>query len=147
MTLLFMNTWFWLIFIIFGLFMVIMELIVGVETGLDLVFIGSAFLLGGLISWPFHNWILTVILTSVICVAYVFLGRTKIKRWITGKKEKTNIDVLIGMKAIVTEAIPASQHGAVKVRGDIWRATSLKDIPVGTEVTVLSLSGVTLTVE
>ena len=147
MDLLFMNEWFWLIFVIIGLILIIMELVVGVETGLDLVFIGSAFLVGGLVTWPFHNWIVTTVVTSIICIAYVFLGRTKVKRWITGKKENTNIDVLIGMKCVVTEAIPAKGYGAVKVRGDVWRATSDKDISVGSEATVESLSGVTLTVK
>ena len=147
MDLLFMNEWCWLIFVIIGLILIIMELVVGVETGLDLVFIGSAFLVGGLITWPFHNWIVTTVVTSIICIAYVFLGRTKVKRWITGKKENTNIDVLIGMKCVVTEAIPANGYGAVKVRGDVWRATSDKDLSVGSEAKVESLSGVTLTVK
>ena len=147
MTLEFMNEWFWLVFVCIGLLFIIMELVVGVETGLDLVFIGSAFLIGGLITWPIHNWIITVVLTSIICVAYVFLGRTKVKRWINGKKENTNVDVLIGMKCEVVEDIPANGYGAVKVRGDVWRATSDKNFIIGMQATVESISGVTLTVK
>ena len=52
------DSWVWLIFIGIGLLMVLLELIVGVETGLDLVFLGSAFIIGGLVTWPFHSWVL-----------------------------------------------------------------------------------------
>ena len=69
------DLWLWLIFVTVGLLLVLVELIIGVETGLDLVFIGSAFILGGLVTWPFGSWILTVIVTGAICVAYVALGR------------------------------------------------------------------------
>ena len=59
--LVFADLWLWLIFVVIGLILVSVELFIGIETGLDLVFIGSAFVLGGLISWPFHSWIMTVI--------------------------------------------------------------------------------------
>ena len=52
----FPDLWLWLIFVIAGLLLALLELIVGVETGLDLVFIGSALILGGLVTWPFHSW-------------------------------------------------------------------------------------------
>ena len=63
----FPDLWLWLVFVVAGLAFVLLELIVGVETGLDLVFIGSAFIIGGLATWPFHSWLLTVIVTSAIC--------------------------------------------------------------------------------
>ena len=52
----FPDSWLWLVFVIAGVVLVLLELVIGVETGLDLVFIGSAFVIGGLVSWPFHSW-------------------------------------------------------------------------------------------
>ena len=52
----FPDLWLWLIFVIVGLFLVLLELIIGVETGLDLVVIGSAFILGGLVTWASQSW-------------------------------------------------------------------------------------------
>jgi len=77
----FADSWLWLIFVIAGLLFVLLELMVGVETGLDQVFIGSAFIVGGLATWPAHSWVLTVIITIVICIAYVALGRRYVHRW------------------------------------------------------------------
>ena len=84
----FPDLWLWLVFVIVGLLLVLLELIVGVETGLDLVFIGSAFIVGGLVTLPFHSWLLTLIITSVICIAYVALGRRYVHRWTLVRKEK-----------------------------------------------------------
>jgi len=84
----FPDLWLWLVFLIVGLVLVLLELIVGVETGLDLVFVGSAFIIGGLATWPSHSWLLTVIVTSAICVAYVALGRRYVHRWTQVKKQK-----------------------------------------------------------
>jgi len=51
----FANSWLWLIFTGTGLFLALLELLIGIDTGLDLVFIGSAFIIGGLFTFPFHS--------------------------------------------------------------------------------------------
>jgi inner membrane protein len=143
----FSNDWIWLIFIILGMVMVLMELIVGVDTGLDLVFLGSAFILGGLITWPIHSWVITLIVTCVICVAYVALGRRYIHRWTAVKKAKTNVDAIIGQKGIVIQNITPSADGRVKVRNEEWKARANRDVYQGEEVIVTAVNGVTLSVE
>ena len=143
----FADSWLWLIFVIGGLLLVLLELIVGVETGLDLVFIGSAFVLGGLVTWPFHSWPLTVIVTSVICVAYLALGRRYVHRWTQVKKAKTNIDAIIGRQGIVLKSIARNIDGRVKVGNEQWRARAEEDIKEGDEIVVTSVSGATLIVE
>ena len=147
MTLEFPDLWLWLVFVIMGLLLVLLELIVGVETGLDLVFIGSTFILGGLVTWPFHSWLLTVIVTSIICVAYVALGRRYVHRWTTVSKAKTNIDAIIGKEGIVLKSIARNVDGLVKVGNEQWRARAEEDIEKGGEIVVTSVSGVTLIVE
>ena len=143
----FPDSWLWLIFVIAGLFFVLLELIIGVETGLDLVFVGSTFIIGGLVTWPFHSWVLTVIVTSIICVAYVVLGRRYVHRWTMVRKAKTNIDAIIGRQGIVLKSIAKNVDGLVKVGYEQWRARAEEDIKQGDEIVVTSVSGVTLIVE
>ncbi len=147
MTLAFTDLWLWLVFVIVGLLFILLELIVGVETGLDLVIIGSAFIIGGLATWPFHSWLLTVIVTSIICVAYVALGRRYVHRWTTVSKAKTNIDAIIGKEGIVLKIIAKNVNGLVKVGNEQWRARAEEGIKEGDEIVVISVSGVTLIVE
>ena len=141
------DLWVWLIFVIAGLLLVLLELIVGIETGLDLVFIGSAFIVGGLTTWPAHSWLLTVIVTSLICVAYIALGRRYIHRWTVVNKAKTNIDAIIGRPGIVLRSIARNVDGRVKVGNEQWRARAEEDIKSGDEIVVTSVSGATLIVE
>ena len=143
----FADLWLWLIFVIAGLLFVLLELVVGVETGLDLVVIGSAFIVGGLATWPAHSWVLTVIVTSVICVAYVALGRRYVHRWTTVSKAKTNIDAIMGREGIVLKSIAKNFDGRVRVGNERWRARAEEDIGEGEEIVVTSVSGATLIVE
>ncbi|MFC1900262.1 NfeD family protein [Chloroflexota bacterium] len=143
----FADTWIWLIFVGMGLLFVLTELIIGVETGLDLVFIGSAFILGGLISWPINSWVWSLIITVIICVAYVFALRQFIKKRMTVTKVKTNIDVIIGKKGIALKDISTSTDGRVRVGSERWRARADAEIKEGDEIVVTDVSGATLTVE
>ncbi len=143
----FPDLWLWLVFVIVGLLLVLLELIVGVETGFDLVFIGSAFILGGLVAWPFHSWVLSLIVTSIICIAYVAIGRRYVHRWTAVKKAKTNIDAIIGRQGIVLKNIAKNFDGRVKVGNVRWRARAKEDIKEGDEIIVTSVSGSTLIVE
>ena len=143
----FPDSWLWLVFAVVGLLFVLIELIVGVETGFDLVFIGSAFIIGGLATWPAHSWLVTVIITSIICVAYIVLGRRYVHRWTAVKTTKTNIDAIIGRQGIVLRSIARNVDGLVKVDNEQWRARAEEDINEGDEIVVTSVSGVTLIVE
>ena len=143
----FPDLWLWLVFVIVGLLLVLLELIVGMETGLDMVFIGSAFILGGLATWLSHSWLLTVIVTSVICIAYVALGRRYVHRWTAVSKTKTNIDAIIGKKGIVLKSIASNIDGLVKVGNEEWRARAEEEISEEDEITVTGVRGVTLIVE
>jgi len=143
----FTDLWIWLIFVIVGLLFALVELIIGVETGLDLVFIGSAFILGGLVTWPFHSWILTVIVTGIICIAYVALGRRYVHRWTTTRKSRTNIDAIIGRQGIVLRSIAKNVDGLVKIGYEQWRARAEEDIKEGDEIVVTGVSGATLIVK
>lgn len=143
----FSDLWLWLIFVGAGLVFILLELLLGIDTGLDMVFVGSAFLIGGLITWPFKLWGVTVIVTAVICVIYVFLGRKYVHKWTAVKLEKTNIDAVIGSTGIVLKDIRRNTVGRVKVGNERWRAKAEEDITEGNEITVISVTGTTLRVK
>jgi membrane protein implicated in regulation of membrane protease activity len=66
------------------------------------------------------------------------------------KKAKTvesNVDSLIGEKAVVTSKIAPLNPGFVKVLGEVWRAESSVEILEGETVKIKSIDGTTLTVE
>ena len=63
---------------------------------------------------------------------------------------KTNMDALVGRKALVTERIEGELHpGRVKVDGDDWKAVSLEAeaIEVGEAVEITALNSVIVTVK
>ena len=63
------------------------------------------------------------------------------------KKEKTNVDRIIGMEGEVTEEIINNKNGAVKIDGKEWTAFSSQEISKGKLVKVLEIKGVKLKVE
>jgi membrane protein implicated in regulation of membrane protease activity len=143
----FFDSWGWMFFIGIGLVFIILELLLGINTGLDLVFIGTAFVLGGLITFAFRSWVWTAVVSGVICVAYVFLGRRYIHNRIAIKAEKTNIDTITGKTGIVEEDITPDKDGLVKVGYEKWRARSQETIKAGEEIVVTGILGVTLHVK
>ncbi len=143
----FTDAWLWLIFVGAGLLFVLLELIVGVDTGLDLVFIGSALILGGLITWPFHIWGLTLAVTIVILIAYVFIGRRYVHKWTAVKAERTNIDAIIGLRGTVLVNIAPGADGRIKVGNENWKARGEEEIREGEEVVIRGVTGATLIVE
>jgi len=143
----FVDSWLWLIFIGVGLVLILMELLLGIETGLDMVFIGSAFILGGLITVAVHSWVWTAVISGVICVVYVFIGRKYIHSRVAVKTERTNIDTIVGKKGFVQQDITQEKYGIVKVGMEEWRAKADEDIKKGEQITVIDISGVTLNVK
>ncbi|MDP6501418.1 MAG: NfeD family protein [Dehalococcoidales bacterium] len=143
----FPDLWLWLVFVIIGLLLVLLELVVGVETGLDLVFIGSAFVLGGLITWPSNSWVLSLIVTSLILVAYLVIGRRYVHRWTVVKGERTNIDAIVGRRGVVLKSIARNVDGRVRLGNERWQARAEEDIGEGDEIVVTNVTGSTLIVE
>lgn len=63
------------------------------------------------------------------------------------KKEKTNLDRIIGMKGVVTEKISELEVGEVKVDGKKWSAISSTTLNIGEKVKILEINGVKVKVE
>jgi membrane protein implicated in regulation of membrane protease activity len=143
----FFDSWAWLFFIGAGLVLIMLELFLGIDTGLDLVFIGTAFVLGGLITVVIQSWVWTALVSGVICIAYVFLGRRYVHKRTAIKAEKTNIDTITGKTGVVEQEITPDNDGLVKVGYEKWRARSQEIIKAGEEIVVTGVLGVTLHVK
>jgi len=129
-----------------GLIAIVLELALGVTAGFDLVVVGLALLVGGTVGLVFGNWQIGLIVSIVLAVFYVILGRKMLRSSIAISTQTTNVDRLIGKQVHVVKAITSRKAGQVEVEGELWRAQADKKIPVGAEVTISSVEGVTLKV-
>lgn len=85
-------------------------------------------------------------------LAFIFVRPFVIKlmnKKTSTNKVTTNMDNIIGKKAIVTEKIESEGYGRVKIDGDDWKA-KLEDegeAEIGEKVTVVSYESIILTVK
>jgi len=145
--LVFYDQWLWLVIVVIGLLLAMTELLIGVDMGLDLVFIGSGFVVGGLVTWPFHSWPATLIASGVVCAGYIAIGRRYVHRWSAARSERTNVDAIIGKHGIVLKGMARNIIGSVKVGNENWRAVANEELRQGDEIEVVEIKGVTLTVK
>jgi membrane protein implicated in regulation of membrane protease activity len=100
----------------------------------------------GLLSNSITVQVITFVVVSLVALLYV---RPAAKRWLHKGEEKrvSNADALLGRTGKVTEAIKAGDSGYVQIDGDLWKAVSSTDIPVGTSVRVIGRESTIITVE
>ena len=69
----------------------------------------------------------------------LFTVRPFALRWLHKNEPNrvSNADALLGRTGRVAEAIKAGNNGYVQIGGDLWKAVSTTDIPVGTTVRVI----------
>lgn len=95
--------------------------------------------------------LLQVVLFLAISIILLIFTRPFAAKYINKNKVRTNIDELIGKKAVVIEQIDnLAATGQARLEGKEWTARTEQDnvkIPEGTTVTVLRISGVKLIVE
>jgi len=135
------------VFVILGLLMILAELMLGIQTGLDLVLVGSILVVSGLLGVAFNSTVLALILSIALGFIYIAVGRKKIKRKFTSiTTRKTNIDRLIGATATVVRDITPETAGIVRHDDEQWRATSDEVLYAGDTVTIETIEGVTVNV-
>ena len=81
-------------------------------------------------------------------VALITVGRPVLKRRLHTTHVPTNVDALIGDRAIVVSTVDA-RGGKIKLRGEFWSARPFDETEVlepGHTVTVMSISGATAVV-
>lgn len=108
------------------------------------------FVISGILSMISSLFItnITIQITIFVIFGVLFMLLTKktVKK-IIPKKERTNIDRVIGMEGIVTKKITKNTPGEVKVDGKYWTATSEKTILPETVVKILEINSTKLKVE
>ena len=79
----------------------------------------------------------------------IFTVRPFALRWLHKNEPNraTNADALLGRTGRVTEAISVDNNGYVQIDGDLWKAVSDINIPVGTTVRVIGRESTIITVE
>ena len=136
------------VLVIAGALMILLEVALGGFAGFDLVLIGSTFLIGGGIGMLAGSATVGLVAASVLCVAYVAVGRRFVRRRMRTPQVRTNTDALLGREALVLQRIAPHQPGQVKVNDEVWRANVAPDAPrpfePGERVTVAGVDGVTL---
>jgi membrane protein implicated in regulation of membrane protease activity len=143
----FLDNWLWFLAVVIGLALILLELIVGVQAGLDFVIIGSVCIIAGLITWPFHFWPVTIAAIIVVCLAYLVLGRRYMRKRYIKDSYRTNIDSIIDREGIVLKGIGRNTDGLVKVGNEQWRARAEEEIGEGETIVVVDIRGVTLHVK
>ena len=128
---------------------VIFLVIEGLTAGLVTIWFAVG-ALAALIAAMFHAplW-LQLVWFFVISIAAFAVTRPLVKKYINGRTQPTNADMLIGQECLVTEDIDnLTGHGAMTVGGKVWTARAQGDIAIaaGTTATVLRIEGVKLIV-
>jgi membrane protein implicated in regulation of membrane protease activity len=141
--------WNWVL-IVAGALLVLLEVAFGGFAGFDLVLIGSAFVLGGILGILVHSPAIGFMVASVLCVAYIAAGRRWVRARIHARSVPSNVDALLGQRALVTVRVAEHQPGQVRVRDEVWRAVpaagAAGPFEPGAQVTVEDVDGVTLQV-
>ncbi len=134
------------IFIVVGLLMVLAELILGIQTGFDLLLIGSIMVISGFVGILTGSELLMLMLAIGLSVVYIAIGRKKIRQKITTVTKKTNIDRLVGAYGIVVKDINPDSAGIIRVDDEQWRAAAEEVLYTGDPVVIEAIEGVTVIV-
>lgn len=136
-----MEIWLWLIVIVF---LSILE--AGTTSLVSIWFIASGIvsLILSILSVDFSICFAVFVILGIILMLTTRKSLTKLLKV---KKEKTNLDRIIGKKGIVTEDINKDEIGEVKVDGKLWSAYGEEILPKGTKVKILEIDSVKLKVE
>ncbi len=133
--------------VIVGLVLILAELLVGIQTGFDLVLIGSILIAGGFLGIVSNSVTVALIVSVILSIVYIAWGRSIVKQKITVVTKKTNIDKLIGKKAVVITAMTPDTAGMVRLGDEDWRASAEDVIYEKEKVEVVGIEGVTLLVK
>jgi len=137
------------VLIVVGALLVLIEVVLGGFSGFDLVLIGSSLVLGGVIGFLLHSATAGFIAASVLALGYIAAGRRWVRARLRRPKVSTNVDAVVGQRALVIRTVASHEPGQVRVRDEVWRArpaAGAGPFDVGAEVTIEGVEGVTLLV-
>jgi membrane protein implicated in regulation of membrane protease activity len=135
-----------LLWLIIGIVLVVAEVLSGAFV---LVMLGAAALVAALVALVGAPGIVTGVAFAAVALGGITLARPAIVRHMhAGEQVKTNVDALVGGKALVVSTVDA-HAGQVKINGELWSARSYDETEVlepGRSVTIMNISGATAVV-
>ncbi len=97
-------------------------------------------------SFFIENFFIQFAIFVLLGILLLVTTRRILEKILKPKSEKTNLDRVIGMTAIVTNSISKNHIGEVKVDGKHWSAISDEKLEKDDEVVVENINGVKLIV-
>lgn len=141
--------WSWLLLLV-GAVLVLVEVILGGFAGFDLVLIGSAFVLGGIVGLITNSPAMAYTTAAVLGIAYIAVGRRLLRQRIAvPRPHASNVDAVLGREGVVQQRVGTHEPGLVKVGDEVWRAVPVSGagpFEPGALITVAGVDGVTLQV-
>lgn len=131
-------------------FWLILVIILGFIESITASLVSIWFVLSGIIALILSIWIDSFSIQFAVFVIFGIIFMLLIRKYFKldpSKKEKTNLDRIIGMKGIVTEDIDEIEGGEIKVDGKKWSCMSNEKLKKGEFAKVLNIQGVKLKVE
>lgn len=140
----------WPASIIWLILMVVFLVVEGLTVSMVSIWFALGALAATLLALAVDNiWVQIAVFLAVSAVCLAAL-RPLSRKWLTGRKQPTNADRVIGAEGLVCEAIDnLAGTGAVQVCGQTWTARSADGSPiaVGSRVQILRIEGVKLFVQ
>ena len=130
------------VWLIIGVLLVVAEVLSGAFV---LVMLGAAALVAALLAAVGLGLPVSAIAFVVVAGGGVTLARPALVRRMHTDHVKTNVDALVGKKAVVLATVDAHE-GQVKVEGAVWSARAYDEtevLDIGRSVTIMSISGAT----
>lgn len=125
-------------FLLGGLF-IFFELLFGLPTELDLLFVGTSLVMGGISQFIFSNFLLEVLAFIISYGMYLLFIRRFLKKKIYIFLQHIGIDAVVGKGGVVTHKLTTNQKGTALVDGELWIAVADKAINEGDKIIVEEL--------
>jgi membrane protein implicated in regulation of membrane protease activity len=130
------------VWLVAGFLLIAAEVLTG---GFVLIMLGiGALVAAGFAALGASIW-LDVAVFAATSIALTILARPVLKRRLHTAPVRTNVEALVGDRAIVVSTVDA-HGGKVKLRGELWSARAFDETEViepGRSVTVMTISGAT----
>lgn len=111
-----------------------------------LLMVGIGALFGAGSEALFENTLVSAGVFALVSIGLVTFARPWLKRRMHGELVHTNVDALIGKKAVALSTVNEN-GGQVRLDGDVWTARAIGHaISPGSSVTIVEISGATAVV-
>ena len=100
-----------------------------------------------ILSFFIDNFLIQLGVFVILGIILLITTKSKLQALVNERREKTNLDRIVGMQGYVVEKITKRKNGAVKVDGKVWTAFAVQTIPKDSDVEILAIEGVKVKVK